>query len=149
MIAGEIIEHMIYDPMHLLVEARRVLAEGGYLLVSTPNIGGLASVFKTLEGKNNPQIYPQYKRPDDDPEIGHMREYTMWELGEAVKAAGFKIARLFTSVIPEYEGAWRAPLLSMLAELGYPTEDRGEQTWCLGVKRGALSVDRYPWFIYY
>ncbi len=70
-IAGEIIEHMIYDPMYLLLESRRVLREGGYLLVTTPNIGGLASVAKVLGGKDNPQIYPHYKRPDAEPEIGH------------------------------------------------------------------------------
>jgi SAM-dependent methyltransferase len=34
-VAGEIIEHLIYDPMHLLLESRRVLREGGYILVTT------------------------------------------------------------------------------------------------------------------
>jgi SAM-dependent methyltransferase len=145
-IAGEIIEHMVYDPMHLLLESRRVLQEGGFLLVTTPNIAGLASVAKALEGKDNPQIYPHYKRPDSEPEIGHMREYTAWEMGEAVKAAGFEIDRLFTTTIEEYAGHW--PLLALLQEQGYSTQDRGEQTWCVARRKRTLPINRFPSFIY-
>jgi SAM-dependent methyltransferase len=147
-LAGEIIEHMIYDPMHLLLESRRVLNEGGYLLMTTPNVAGLASVFKVLEGQNGPQIYPHYKIPDGDPEIGHMREYTAWELGEAVRAAGFEIVRLFTTVIDEYQGKWRSGIAALLQQHGYSTENRGEQTWCLARKHAALPVNRFPRVIY-
>jgi SAM-dependent methyltransferase len=145
-VAGEILEHMIYDPMHLLTESNRVLAEGGRILVTTPNIASLASLAKTLGGRDNPQIFPYYKLPDAECEIGHMREYTAYELGEAVKAAGFEIEQLFTTVIAEYLGHW--PLLKLLAENGYSTENRGEQSWCLGVKKSALPINRYPSFIY-
>jgi SAM-dependent methyltransferase len=147
-IAGEIIEHLVYDPMHMLLEARRVLADGGFLLVTTPNVGSITSVAKTLDGHDNPQIFFLYKRPapGEDPEIGHMREYTAHELGEAVKAAGFEVAKLFTTHIEEF--ASHRPLLKLLAENGYDTENRGEQTWCLARKRADLPVDRYPWFLY-
>ncbi len=147
-VAGEIIEHMIYDPMHLLTESRRVLlCEGGYLLISTPNSASLACLAKALEGSANPKIYWQYKRPDPiDPEIGHMHEYTAAELGRTVTAAGFEIGSLFTTVIDEYAG--HSPLLELLAANGYTTENRGEQSWCLAVKRAALPIDRYPAFLY-
>jgi SAM-dependent methyltransferase len=147
-IAGEIIEHLIYDPMHMLLEARRVLADGGYLLVTTPNVGSIASVAKTLNGLDNPQIFFLYKRPvqGEEPDIGHMREYTAHELGEAVKAAGFEVTKLFTTFIEEF--ASHLPLLQFLAENGYDTANRGEQTWCLARKRADLPVDRYPWFLY-
>lgn len=147
-IAGEIIEHMIYDPMHLLLESRRVLRDGGYILITTPNIASLASVFKALEGRHNPQIYPHYEIPDAEPEIGHVREYTAWELGEAVKAAGFELERLFTTVIQEYAGPWRDVLRALLSQHGYDTENRGEQTWCLARKRSSLPVDRFPAVIF-
>ena len=62
-IAGEIIEHLTYDPMHMLLEARRVLSEGGYLLITTPNVASVTSVAKTLDGHHNPQIFCLYKRP--------------------------------------------------------------------------------------
>jgi SAM-dependent methyltransferase len=147
-IAAEIIEHMVYDPMHLLIESKRVLAEGGMLLLSTPNAAGLALLAKALSGVDNPQIYPHYKMPNpDDPEIGHVHEYTAMELRRTVEAAGFEIDRLFTTFLNEYAGhRW---LLSFLEVNGYGTEDRGEQTWCLARKRSGLAVNRYPDFLYY
>jgi SAM-dependent methyltransferase len=147
-IAGEIIEHLTYDPMQMLLEARRVLRDGGYLLVTTPNVGSITSVAKTLDGHDNPQIFFLYKRPGPgvEQEIGHVREYTAYELGEAVKAAGFEVTQLFTTFIAEY--STHLPLLRFLEESGYNPENRGEQSWCLAKKRSDLPVDRYPYFIY-
>lgn len=147
-IAGEIIEHLIYDPMHMLLEARRVLCDGGFLLITTPNVASITSIAKTLDGHSNPQIFYLYKRPveGEAPEIGHMREYAVYELAEAVKAAGFEVTKLFTTVIAEF--AHHQILLNFLAENGYDTENRGEQSWCLAKKRAELPVERYPFFIY-
>ncbi len=145
-IAGEIIEHLTLDPMHMMLEARRVLRNGGFLLITTPNVGSITSVAKTLDGHDNPQIFFLYKRPDGDDEIGHVREYTMHELGETAKAAGFEVQQLFTTFIEEYSS--HLPLLKFLEENGYDAENRGEQSWCLAIKRAALPVDRYPYFIY-
>lgn len=147
-VAGEVIEHLTYDPMHMLLESRRVLREGGFLLVTTPNVGSITSVAKTLDGRDNPQIYFLYTRPapGSAPEIGHVREYTVHELGAALKCAGFEVQRLFTTFIDEFSS--HLPLLRFLADNGYDAEDRGEQSWCLAVKRTGLPVDRYPFFIY-
>jgi SAM-dependent methyltransferase len=147
-VAGEIIEHMSHDPMHLLLESRRVLREGCALLITTPNVGSITSVAKTLDGHDNPQIFFLYERPDEkgNTEIGHVREYTAHELGEIVKAAGFEVQQLFTTFIGEF--ASHLPLLKFLEANGYNTENRGEQSWCVAFKRGALPVDRFPWFIY-
>jgi SAM-dependent methyltransferase len=147
-IAGEIIEHMAYDPMHLLLESRRVLREGGTLIVTTPNVGSITSAAKTLDGRDNPQIFFLYQRPraGHAPEIGHVREYTTHEIGEISKSAGFEVQQLFTTFIDEFSS--HLPLLRFLDENGYSTENRGEQTWCVAVKRGSLPTDRFPWFIY-
>ncbi len=147
-LAAEIIEHLTYDPMHLLLEAWRVLADNGFLLVTTPNVGSITSVAKTLDGHDNPQIFFLYKRPrpNDEAEIGHVREYTAYELGEAVRAAGFEVIHLFTTFIGEF--ASHRPLLKLLEKNGYSTQNRGEQSWCLARKRVDLPVDRYPFFIY-
>jgi SAM-dependent methyltransferase len=147
-VAGEVIEHLTYDPMHMLLESNRVLREGGFLLLTTPNVGSVTSVAKTLGGRDNPQIYFLYTRPapGEPPEIGHVREYTVHELGAAVRAAGFEVRQLFTTFISEYRS--HLPLLDFLALNDYPTENRGEQSWCLAVKRAGLPVDRYPFFLY-
>lgn len=145
-IAGEIIEHMLHDPMRVLLETRRVLREGGRLLITTPNIASLASVSKVLDGRYHPGIFALYKRPGGEPDIGHMREYTAWELAETVKAAGFEIEQLFTTRIAEYTEKW--PLVNLLEEHGFESGNRGEQTWCVARKQGSLPVDRFPWFLY-
>ncbi len=147
-VAAEIIEHLTCDPMHMLLEARRVLSEGGYLLLSTPNIGSITSVAKTLGGQDNPQIFFLYDRPVEgcQTDMGHVREYTVHELGNAVRAAGFEVEQLFTTFIDEF--STHRPLLEFLAASGYNAENRGEQSWCLAVKRSSLPVDRYPYFIY-
>ena len=147
-IAAEVIEHLTYDPMHLLLESRRVLVEGGHLIVTTPNVGSITSVAKTLEGRDNPQIFFKYKRPEpnEEPEMGHVREYTTHELGEAVKAAGFEVNRLFTTFNHEFDS--HLALLKFLEINEFSTENRGQQSWCLARKRSDLPVDRYPFFIY-
>ena len=137
-IAGEIIEHLISDPMHLLLECRRVLDEGGHLLISTPNAASLTSVARALHGYDNPQIYSKYSR-----EMPHVREYTAHELRKAVESAGFEIATLFT----ETDGS-KEYVEAFLEEHGYNPELRGEQTWCIGIKRSNLPVTRYPTFLY-
>jgi SAM-dependent methyltransferase len=143
-VATEIFEHLIYNPMHLLLESRRVLTEGGYILLSTPNSAGLACVLKALQGKRTPQVYAHFKIPDDEPEVGHRREYTLAELGQSVQAAGFRIEKLFTTVIDEYEGKWRDTVLEILGANGFPTEQRGEQSWCLARKDSTLPIEPYP-----
>jgi hypothetical protein len=103
---------------------------------------------KTLDGRHNPQIFSQYKRPvpGEPPELGHVREYTRHELGAAVQASGFEVQQLFTTFISEYSS--HLPLIEFLADNGYDPANRGEQSWCLAIKRSALPVDRYPLFIY-
>ncbi len=62
------------------------------------------------------------------------------------ESAGFEIQQLFTTFIDDF--ATHRPLLQLLEDYGYPTEDRGEQSWCLAIKRSGLPVDRFPWFRY-
>jgi len=147
-LACEVIEHMLFDPMHLLLEARRVLEEGGRILITTPNIASLTSVARVLHGHDNPQIHSKYKIPvaGSSQVAQHMREYTLAELGEAVRDAGFEIEKLFTEPIAEY--GFYQPLLLFLEENGYNPADRGEQSYCLARKRSSLPVTRYPQFLY-
>jgi SAM-dependent methyltransferase len=143
-LACELIEHLIHDPMHLLLESRRILEEGGRLIVTTPNVASLTSVARVLHGYDNPQISSDYPRGLD--EIPHVREYTAFELRTAVEAAGFHIEALFTEPIAEFE--MNRPMWNFLEDHGYNTSLRGEQTYCVAVKRSDLTVTRYPRFLY-
>jgi len=147
-LASEVIEHLLRDPMHLLLECRRVLEEGGRLIVTTPNIASLTSVARVLHGYDNPQIFYFYKRhgTDDLTEVPHVREYTAFELRDTVRAAGFEIESLLTEPIAEF--AMNLPMWNFLEENGYNTLLRGEQTYCIAVKRSDMLVIRYLGFIY-
>ncbi len=147
-LACELIEHLLRDPMHLLLECHRILEEGGRLIVTTPNIASLSSVARVLHGYGNPQIFSAYHRPQPGgpEEIPHVREYTAFELRTAVEAAGFEIEELFTESIAGLE--MNRPMWKFLEEHGYNTSLRGEQTYCVAVKRAGLPVTRYPVFLY-
>ncbi|WP_310584165.1 methyltransferase domain-containing protein, partial [Deinococcus sp.] len=125
---GELIEHLLLDPMHLLFECHRILAEGGYLLLTTPNSASLHSVVCALHGRRNPQVFSAYPAPGN-PDIPHVREYTAIELRHAVTAAGFDNSR------------W---VQDLLIRESFNTSRRGEQTYCFGRRRAHLRRDRYP-----
>jgi SAM-dependent methyltransferase len=147
-LACELIEHMILDPMHLLIECHRILEDGGRLLVTTPNVASLTSLARVLHGYDNPQIHYLYTRPQPGlaPEITHVREYTAFELENAVEAAGFEVETLLTEPIGEF--SMNLPMRNFLEEHGYNTSLRGEQTYCIAIKRSGWPVTRYPKFLY-
>jgi SAM-dependent methyltransferase len=147
-LACELIEHLVFDPMHLLMECRRVLKDGGRLLLTTPNVGSLTAVARALHGFDNPQIYSKYSRPCDGepPHPPHVREYTAHEIRQLMIAAGFEVESLLTEPLPEFEE--NLPVWNFLEENGYNPSLRGEQIYCLGVKRAGRPIDRYPDFLY-
>lgn len=90
--ALEIIEHLT-SPFHLLSEAFRLLAPGGHLVITTPNVTRIGNVFKLLIGRSpNDRLGPPgYDNPDDEWRP-HVREYAMHELEEMLAQTGFEIA---------------------------------------------------------
>jgi len=64
----------------------------------------------------------------------------------AVEAAGFEVETLLTEAIGEF--SMNLPMWHFLEEHGYNTSLRGEQTYCVAVKRPGLPVTRYPKFLY-
>jgi SAM-dependent methyltransferase len=147
-LACELIEHLLRDPMHLVLECRRILEDGGRLIVTTPNVASLTSVARVLHGYDNPQISSAYRRPHADApeEAPHVREYTAFELRDTLEAGGFEIDALFTEPIAELE--MNRPMWNFLEDHGYNSSLRGEQTYCVAVKRSHLPVTRYPRFLY-
>jgi SAM-dependent methyltransferase len=148
-LACEIFEHMLHDPMHMLLEMRRVLAKGGTLILTTPNVASHTAVARILEQSGNPQIFSKYAYPLGefaDTEVPHVREYTPPELREAVESAGFDVENLFSEVIPGYgTDLW---VKDFLERNKYSSALRGEQLYCIAKKRGERKVVRYPHFLY-
>ncbi|MBI3668075.1 MAG: methyltransferase domain-containing protein [Acidobacteria bacterium] len=148
-LACEIFEHLLHDPMHLLFECRRVLDDNGVLILTTPNVASATAVARALEMSGNPQLYSKYadpRGPYADTEFGHMREYTPPELEEALRCAGFEVECLFTTPAPGYRAqTW---VLNLLRELKYPTVLRGEQIYCTARKISQAPLTRYPPFLY-
>jgi len=148
-LACEIFEHFLHDPMHMLIECRRVLIEGGTLILTTPNVASYTAVARVLEMSANPQLYSMYPDPRGefaDTEVGHMREYMPGELQQAVTAAGFEVKFLFTKIAPEYTSYRWVPKL--LERNHATTILRGEQMYVLAKKNSAMAVQRYPGFLY-
>ena len=143
-LACEIIEHLVCDPMWMLMEIRRVLAPDGWLLVTTPNCVSLSSIQRALIGRWNPQVFAQYDRRFVG-ERPHVREYTPHELFLLLRMAGFGIETRFTDRTSAANSTWVIPLL---AQLGFDTELRGEQIYCLARKQDNSDVERYPAFLY-
>jgi len=87
----DVIEHLT-SPTHMLLEAYRVLKTGGYLLLTTPNVTRIGSVFKLIIGKSNyDRLIPIDYYNEDDEWRPHFREYTMEELSILLEGIGFKI----------------------------------------------------------
>jgi SAM-dependent methyltransferase len=148
-LACEIFEHMLHDPMHMLIEMHRVLEEGGTLILTTPNVASYTAVARVLEQSGNPQLYSKFPYPLGEfaeTEIPHVREYTPAELREAVESAGFEVENLFTETIPGYgTDLW---VKDFLERNKYPVGLRGEQMYCIAKKRSGRGVLRYPHFLY-
>lgn len=89
--ALEVVEHLV-SPSHLVAEAFRVLAPGGHLLVTTPNVARIGNVFKLLIGRSNfDRLVPlDYDNPEDEWRP-HFREYTLQEVSELLRRAGFSV----------------------------------------------------------
>jgi SAM-dependent methyltransferase len=137
----ELIEHLQSDPMHMLWECNRVLAEGGYLVLTTPNITSARAIEAVLVGCT-PYLYPQYNINEVMDQ--HYREYTPREIGDALAAAGFTVEEL------ETQDVWlksNPAILDLLEDLTIPTELRGDNIFALGRKTGA-PVERYPKDLY-
>ncbi len=148
-LACEIFEHFLHDPMHMLFECRRVLSDGGSLVLTTPNVASYTAVARVLESSGNPQLYSKFANPKGEfaeTEIPHVREYTPQELVQALNSAGFEVDTLFTEIAPGYHAhIW---VKDFLAQHNYSGDLRGEQMYCVAHKTADRELDRYPGFLY-
>lgn len=105
-LCSELIEHLDGEVVHLLRECRRVLAEQGCLVLTTPNHAALSRRWELLRGRT---VYP----PLDDPRYPfyagagqrnpwrHVREFTVAEVRELLCSAGFERPAVCTVSAPK------------------------------------------------
>lgn len=98
----EVLEHLRYDPMFMMLEIHRVLRDGGLLVLSTPNAGSWESLAR-LAAFESPFIFSSYFA--DGSGIGHCKEYSAHEIRQLAENAGFRVEKLetFDSVPPNSE----------------------------------------------
>lgn len=103
----ELIEHLTIDPTHMLCECHRVLVDGGYLLVTTPNVLRLQNMRRMLRGRN---IYDPYSGHGTYGR--HNREYTPHELVLLLQECGYEIAQM--RVADKHSHSWVLRLLKAI-----------------------------------
>ncbi|MBZ5574931.1 MAG: glycosyltransferase [Acidobacteriia bacterium] len=147
-LCGELIEHLLADPMHLMSEVNRILQTGGHLVLTTPNMAGLRGIAAILKGYH-PGFFPAYLSPSATAEgdARHNREYTPREIRQLLENSGFEVTLLETGEFrdaPHPELAWVSHLLK---RYWLDTELRGDGIYAVGRKTGPVR-ERYPAWLY-
>lgn len=93
-VMGAIIEHL-FDLLAAFEEARRVLADGGRFVLSTPNAIRLIVCVNTLIGINPYDDYPMDSRYNR-----HNHEWTLEELRDVLAVVGFDPVEIETVIHP-------------------------------------------------
>jgi len=144
----ELIEHLVEDPMAMMLEINRILRPGGHLVLTTPNLASSRAIAAILQGFH-PGFFPAYVRPskDDEVEARHNREYTPREIRQLLIDSGFEVTLLETGPFrqePRPELGWVTHLLERYL---LDTELRGDGIYVVGRKVGAVR-ERYPEWLY-
>ncbi len=145
----ELVEHLTEDPMYMMSEINRILRAGGQLVLTTPNIGSLRAISAIMAGYH-PGFFPAYirpRKPGEEPEARHNREYTAREVALLFHYAGFEVTLLETGPfldVPKPEHEWVKHLLDRYEQ---PSDFRGDGIYAVGRKTGPVR-DRFPAWLY-
>ena len=127
--AGEIIEHLV-DTRGFLLEIARVLAPGGLLVLTTPNLASFENRVRLLFG-----IYPAWLEYELSSQ-GHVRAYTVRTLRAQLRQCGFHVEGIVGNWVPFLPQALvhdvRVPALARTGD------------WLPGLSQGLIARARAP-----
>jgi cyclopropane fatty-acyl-phospholipid synthase-like methyltransferase len=90
-VMAEVIEHLHTAPELVLAFIRTLVADGGRLVLQTPNAASLPKRIKLALGRN-----PYERIRTDASNPGHFREYTANELRQLAESSGFRTERCWS-----------------------------------------------------
>ncbi len=132
----EVLEHLRSDPLFMVREANRVLKDGGYLILTTPNINSYAGVLRTL-AQESPLLFSTFESGGKG--IIHAKEYALNELRSLLEHGGFRLVDLQTFDAYWYEqptDSVHQSLRSVLAGFGLTPSLTGQVSFIVGQKTG-------------
>ena len=125
----DVIEHHAYSPKRVLIEARRVLARNGFLIITTPNHASLYNRLLLLCGESVQDPFHHFFEgcAGHAVYLGHHREYTRKELRTALESTSFRVRECAATD----EGI--RPLMHVLRR-------DSVHGWCSAIRRRGKSV---------
>ena len=133
----EVVEHLLSDPIRALCEINRVLAAGGALVISTPNVARLENVARLVAGANIYDPYSGY-----GPYGRHNREFTRHELVRLLEFCGFDVEHHFTADVHPHHAHAYADVERLAPLLGGRLQDLGQYLFCRATKAAAPRCGR-------
>ena len=118
-LSQEILEHFPTDPMHFMLECRRVLAEEGVLVTTTPNASSLQGIWNAIH-RRNPVSFGVF----DSEGIEHPKEYSPEELDLIHRNAG--LSPILHETFSPYGKPELPELRDALRPLGWQEEMAGQ-----------------------
>jgi len=103
---NEIFEHMRIDPITTLKKIGRILHPDGFLILSTPNLYSITTYINFLLGKGFDDPYEQFEKIHKYGHMGHVREYSVSQVGRFLKETGFQTVEVRLQSHRPLKGLW-------------------------------------------
>jgi SAM-dependent methyltransferase len=117
----EVMEHLLFAPVAYFRKIRKILKNGGYLFLSTPNAVHIKNRLSVLMGKSTSFSLDQFPQPADWQQLyyRHNREYTGFEISTILQNSGFHDISVsyFNSYTPFRTKSTREKLPSRLVKI--------------------------------
>ena len=136
----EILEHLLYDPMHVLLEINRILKINGVLFISTPNLNSAGAFQRMLKGEN-PNLFTPYRRIDKIYER-HNREFTLGEVKLLANKAGLSVENVFTDPVKNFKIKFFLSLLKLLGISKIKNDELGTFLYVLCKKNRRIDLEK-------